>query len=49
LLEAPAESRFEALYVVAIYTGLRRGELLGLRGCADRRVAYVSKADEESI
>jgi integrase len=31
LLEAPAESRFEALYVVAIYTGLRRGELLGLR------------------
>src|SRR5215212_5788032 len=31
LLEEAAESRFEALYVVAIYTGLRRGELLGLR------------------
>jgi integrase len=31
LLEAAAESRFEALYVVAIYTGLRRGELLGLK------------------
>jgi hypothetical protein len=24
-------------------------QLLRLRGCADRRVAYVSKADEESI
>src|SRR5215211_1570128 len=31
LLEETAESRFEALYVVAIYTGLRRGELLGLK------------------
>ena len=31
MLEAAAESRFEALYVVVIYTGLRRGELLGLR------------------
>jgi integrase len=31
LLEAAAESRLEALYVVAIYTGLRRGELLGLK------------------
>jgi integrase len=31
LLEAAAGSRFEALYVVAIYTGLRRGELLGLK------------------
>jgi integrase len=31
LLEEAAESRFEALYVVAIYTGLRRGELLGLK------------------
>jgi integrase len=30
LLEAASESRFEALYVVAIHTGLRRGELLGL-------------------
>ena len=31
LLEAASESRFEALYVVAIHTGLRRGELLGLK------------------
>jgi integrase len=31
LLEEAPESRFEALYVVAIYTGLRRGELLGLK------------------
>ena len=31
LFEAAAESRFEALYVVAMYTGLRRGELLGLK------------------
>ena len=31
MLEAASESRFEALYVVAIHTGLRRGELLGLR------------------
>jgi integrase len=31
LLDAASESRFEALYVVAIHTGLRRGELLGLR------------------
>jgi integrase len=31
LLEAATESRFEALYVVAIHTGLRRGELLGLK------------------
>jgi len=31
LLEASFESRFEALYVVAIHTGLRRGELLGLK------------------
>jgi integrase len=31
LLEAASDSRFEALYVVAIHTGLRRGELLGLR------------------
>ena len=30
-LEAAAESDFEALYVLAITTGLRRGELLGLR------------------
>ena len=30
LLEAASESRFEALYVVAIHTGLRRGELLRL-------------------
>jgi integrase len=30
LLEAAFESRLEALYVVAIHTGLRRGELLGL-------------------
>lgn len=31
LLEAASGSRFEALYVVAIHTGLRRGELLGLK------------------
>jgi integrase len=31
LLEAASDNRFEALYVVAIHTGLRRGELLGLR------------------
>jgi integrase len=31
LLEAASESRLEALYVVAIHTGLRRGELLGLK------------------
>ena len=31
LLNAASESRFEALYVVAIHTGLRRGELLGLK------------------
>jgi integrase len=31
LLEAASESRLEALYVVAVHTGLRRGELLGLK------------------
>src|SRR5215207_2642734 len=31
LLEAASGSRFEAFYVVAIHTGLRRGELLGLK------------------
>jgi integrase len=31
LLEAASESRLEAFYVVAIHTGLRRGELLGLK------------------
>ena len=31
LLKEAIESRFEALYVVAIHTGLRRGELLGLK------------------
>ena len=31
LLLAAAESRFEAFYAVAIHTGLRRGELLGLK------------------
>jgi integrase len=31
LLETASESRFEALYVVAIHTGFRRGELLGLK------------------
>ncbi len=31
LLKATSESRLEALYVVAIHTGLRRGELLGLK------------------
>jgi integrase len=31
LLAAASGSRFEALYVVAIHTGLRRGELLGLK------------------
>ena len=30
-LEAASDERFEALYVLAITTGLRRGELLGLR------------------
>jgi integrase len=31
LLDAASGSRFEALYVVAVHTGLRRGELLGLK------------------
>ena len=31
LLEAACESRVKALYVVAVHTGLRRGELLGLQ------------------
>jgi integrase len=31
LLEAASEGRLEALYVMAIHTGLRRGELLGLK------------------
>lgn len=31
LLDAASGSRFEALYKVAIHTGLRRGELLGLK------------------
>jgi integrase len=31
LLEAAHGDRFEALYVLAVTTGLRRGELLGLR------------------
>jgi integrase len=31
LLDAASGSRFEALYRVAIHTGLRRGELLGLK------------------
>jgi integrase len=31
LLEAASEDRLEALYVLAIYTGLRQGELLGLK------------------
>ena len=31
LLEAAKGERFEALYVLAITAGLRRGELLGLR------------------
>jgi integrase len=31
LLAAASGSRFETLYVVAIHTGLRRGELLGLK------------------
>ena len=31
LLKKAIASRFEALYVVAIHTGLRRGELLGLK------------------
>lgn len=31
LLEAASDNRFEAFYVVAIHTGLRRGELLGLK------------------
>ncbi|OMF35286.1 hypothetical protein BK133_11325 [Paenibacillus sp. FSL H8-0548] len=28
---APIENRFHAMYVLAIYTGMRRGEILGLR------------------
>jgi integrase len=31
LLEAAREDRLEALYVLAIHTGMRRGELLGLK------------------
>src|SRR5829696_3657670 len=31
LLEAACEDRFEALYVLAVHTGMRRGELLGLK------------------
>jgi len=31
LLEAASESRLEALYVVAVHSGLRRGKLLGLK------------------
>ena len=31
MLETACESRLEAFYVVAIHTGLRRGELLGLK------------------
>jgi integrase len=31
LLDAASGNRFEVLYMVAIHTGLRRGELLGLR------------------
>lgn len=31
LLEAARDDRFSALYVLALYVGLRRGELLGLR------------------
>jgi integrase len=63
LIEATRGDKLEALYILAVHTGLRQGELLALkwedvdlneeviriRGCADRRVAYVSKADEESI
>ncbi len=31
MLEAASDNRFKALYMVAIHTGLRRGELLGLK------------------
>ncbi len=31
LLEAAKEDRFEAFYVLAVHTGMRRGELLGLK------------------
>ncbi len=31
LLEAARQDRLEALYVVAVHTGLRQGELLGLK------------------
>ncbi len=31
LLEAASEERFAAVYVLAIHTGLRQGELLGLK------------------
>jgi integrase len=47
LLEAARGERFEALYVLAITTGLRRGELLGLRWDAvdlDRGTLRVGRA-----
>src|SRR5215207_3762606 len=31
LLDAAREDRLEALYVLAVHTGMRRGELLGLK------------------
>ena len=31
LLEAAQDERLEALYVLAVHTGMRRGELLGLK------------------
>ena len=46
-LKVVSEDRFEALYVLAISTGLRRGELLGLKWVdvdLDRGVLSVQRA-----
>jgi integrase len=43
LLEAARGDRLEALYVLAIHTGMRRGELLGLKwGDVDLENATVT-------
>ena len=43
LLDAARDDKFEALYVLAVTTGMRRGELLGLRWSdVDRENASVS-------
>lgn len=44
LLQALRGDRMEALYILAVATGMRRGELLGLRWCdvdLDRSVLYI--------